>query len=190
MKRILVAFPFILFISLAFFLGIGENSVTITVLGYSRVYDRSAFVGLIIFRYTISVLFTYILIYSENSYVDIIEAISSFRIAHPFNSILMLINRLSTRLMQDYEKMVIAAKTKGAFDHRGPSELIVKIRILARILTRATNMSNTVSNTLIARGFMGKFSSTTRRWNSEGMSIVIIAASLFIAITSIPWLRS
>lgn len=186
-RRILVTLP-IVFILAILLLIVLEDDVTFNLLGFCRTYTPFQFAFLNAYRFTISVAHSSILLESEGSNIEIIDAIGSFKLLKGLLSILLLIHRIASRLQYDYNKMILAASTKGVNLHSG-FQLFFKLRIMGRLLTRAILYSDSIGYTLTARGFQGEFNSNTRNWSSEGISVAILVVLCSLLFVLIPILR-
>ena len=165
------------------------NEIPINIFGYERVYNKLGFILLIAYRFSVIVLYNYMLLHSEPSHTIIIEALAGFRLSSFFVTILLLIKKLSTRIADDYGKMEEAAKIKGAFTRNFLFSNFTRLIIFSRIFSRTIRYSQSISKTLSARGFNDYFSPTTRPWTSEGITMFCFAAGFFVMITIIPWMR-
>jgi energy-coupling factor transporter transmembrane protein EcfT len=186
--RIIVTLPIVILLGLIVLLVIDKN-VTFDIFGFERTYTPFQFAFLNAYRFTISVAHTSVLLESERSNIVIIDALGSFRLGRALISILLLIHRISSRLQQDYNKILLAGQSKGIIDKKGISLLFFKIKILSRLLTRSLIYSETIAYTLTARGFHGNFRSTSRGWASEGVTAATIAILCSLLFVSIPFLR-
>jgi energy-coupling factor transporter transmembrane protein EcfT len=188
-KRLIFPFILILFVSFVLYLGIEGSEVPINIFNYHRTYTKEGFIGLIIYRYMTIILFNFMLLHSEPSHTDIIEALASFRLGTSIITILLLIKRISTTVSSDLAKMSFAAQSKGAFGKNPARNIFVRMQILGRTLVRSVSHSESISKSLIARGFHDNFVPTIRPWSSEGVSVTILSGILCVCITVIPWLR-
>ena len=141
------------------------------------------------------------LLHSESSHTDIIEALASFKLGKGLISLLLLIQRISVRLTENYQKMYLAAESRGAFSKSLVNKWTIinfqgiikntyfRLTILGRTIARAASQSKTIGKSLTARGFHDTFQPTIRDWTSEGITITLLALALFINITIVPWIR-
>ncbi|MHA2168523.1 MAG: CbiQ family ECF transporter T component [Candidatus Kariarchaeaceae archaeon] len=187
-RRILVTLPLVFVLALIVFLVL-ENKVELHIFQFSRTYSPFQFAFLNAYRFTISVAHTSILLESEGSNIEIIDALASFRWGRGLVSILLLVHRIATRLQYDYSKMTDAANTKGMLSKGGITLFFLKLRVMGRVLSRAMIYSDSIGYTLTARGFHGDISETSRDWSSEGVTLLILAILFSILFVMIPFLR-
>ena len=189
LKRIFFTLPMLLIICFVMYFALQTDIVPIRIFGYTRPYTKVGFIILIAYRFSVIVLYNYMLLHSEPSHTIIIEALAGFRLGGFFVTILLLIKKLSTRISDDYSKMEEAAKIKGAFSRNIVITNFIRLLILARIFSRTIKYSQSISKTLSARGFHDHFSPSTRPWTSEGLTMFMFAVVFFILISIIPWVR-
>ena len=187
-RRILITLPIVLLLSITILLVIDED-VTFNILGFSRTYSPFQFAFLNAYRFTISVAHSSMLLESEGSNIEVIDALASLRIGKGLIAILLLVHRIASRLQYDYNKMILAANTKGFHNKRNLSTIFFKLRVMGRILTRSLIYSDSIGYTLTARGFGGDFRPSTKNWSSEGIAGAILAILCSITFVCIPFFR-
>ena len=165
LRRILVTLPLVFLLAIMVYIVLDED-VTLHIFQFSRTYNPFQFAFLNAYRFTISVAHSSILLESEGSNIEIIDALASFRWGKGLVSILLLVHRIATRLQYDYSKMIIAANTKGLFRKGGIALFFLKLRVMGRVLSRGMVYSDSIGYTLTARGFHGDISTTSRDWSS------------------------
>ncbi len=179
--RILVLLPFSLIISLFMYFSI-DKEVTVNLIVFQRVYTANEFILFNLYRFVVSAVHSSILIESEEESINLIEALASLGIFQYLVSILLLIHRLIIRLQSDFNHMLQSAQSKGYFRKSNLSRFFFKLRLMSRLLMRATIHGETIAYTLTARGFnQTGFTPSSRNWSSEGLTVlfIVILVSVF-----------
>jgi len=187
-NRIFLTIPFALLFCLSIYVFLDGNSVTLRYISYKRIYTDFEFSVLVGYRFLISVAHSTILLESEETYLEIIEALASFKVGRYLVSLLILILTISNRLSSEYSRMTLVAKAKGGFSQKSTTSIFLKLRIMSRLLARTIN-NYSVAETLSARGFTGTFYPTTRNWSSEGISMALLSILFSILFVFIGELR-
>ncbi|MCE7734529.1 MAG: hypothetical protein GPJ54_06605 [Candidatus Heimdallarchaeota archaeon] len=187
-KKFLLSTPFIIIVVIVLSLSLKED-ITINLFHYHRPYSPAQFTRLIAFRFAVSSLHSVILLDSEPNTTSIIEGINAFKINQNLSSILLLINRIAGNVKQKYDRMVLAAKTRGALQMNTLQNTFFKLQLLGRILAETISQSDHIADTLTARGFDGEFTVTIRDWTSDGLTMVGIASVFWIIVLVTPLLR-
>ncbi|MCE7734525.1 MAG: hypothetical protein GPJ54_06585 [Candidatus Heimdallarchaeota archaeon] len=187
-KKFLMSTPFIIIVVIVVGLSLKED-IIIHFFHFQRPYTPAEFTRLIAFRFTISSLHSVILLDSEPNSTSIIESINAFKINQNLSSILLLINRIAVNVKQKYDRMILAARTRGALQLNTMQNTFFKLQLLGSILAETISLSDHVADTLTARGFDGEFTVTIRDWTSDGLTMVGIAVVFWILVLITPLLR-
>ncbi len=187
LKKAIYALPFSILFTLMIFFSIQED-ITVNIFNFSRTYTRLQFALLVIFRFSVSILHTTILIESVSKSIDIIEAIAGLGINETIVSVLLLIDRISRKVQSDVNAKLLAARARG-FTSKGFNSIIFRMRIYGNVFIKLSRYSDSLSDSLTARGFGGAFSHTGRGWSSDGIAVVLLGISLSVFTISIPLMR-
>lgn len=185
--RILALLPFSVVITVLLYLSI-DKEVTVNLILVKHTYTPKEFIVFNFYRFIVSMIHSSILIESEDEATNLIDALASFQIFQYVVSILLLIHRLIMRLQMDYNKMVHSAQSKGYLKRSPISRFYFKLRLMSRLLTKATIYGETIGYTLTARGFNQEgFTSITRSWTSEGLTVLYIVSVICLFSISLPF---
>lgn len=187
-KKFLLSTPFIVMVVIVVGLSLKEE-ITINLFHFSRTYTPMEFTRLIAFRFAVSSMHSVILLDSEPNTTSIIESINAFKINQNLSSILLLINRIAVNVKQKYDRMILAAKTRGALQLNTIRNTFFKLQLLGSILAETISLSDHIADTLTARGFDGEFTVTIRNWTSDGLTIVGITSVFWVLVLITPLLR-
>lgn len=185
--RILALLPFSAVITIFLYFSI-DKEVTVNLLLFKHTYSPNEFIIFNLYRFSVSMIHSSILIESEEDATNLIDALASFNIFQYLVSILLLIHRLIMRLQDDFKKMVHSAKSKGYMQRSPISRFYFKLRLMSRLLTKATIYGESIGYTLTARGFNQQgFTSTTRNWTSEGLTVLYIISVISLFSITLPF---
>jgi energy-coupling factor transporter transmembrane protein EcfT len=185
--RILFMMPFSILISTFLYLGIKED-IRVNLLLFHREYSPEEFIIFNLYRFIVSMIHSSILIESEDEATNLIDALASFRVFQYVVSILLLIHRLITRLQFDFKQMLDSAKSKGYLHQSTLPRFFFKLRLMSKLLTKATIYGETIGYTLSARGFNQEgYTSITRNWTSEGLTVLYIVLVISLFSLSLPF---
>lgn len=187
LKKALYSLPFSVLFTIMIFFSI-QGDIIVNIFYFSRTYTRLQFASLVIFRFSVSILHTTILIESVSKSIDLIEAIAGLRINPTIVAILLLIDRISRKVQSEVNSKLLAARARG-FTSKGFDSIIFRMRIYANVFIKLSRYSDTLSDSLTSRGFGGAFSYSGRGWSSDGLTVVLIGISLSIFTISIPLMR-
>lgn len=186
-KKALYSLPFSILFTLMIYFSI-QGDVIVNIFSFNRTYTRLQFATLVIFRFSVSILHTTILIESVSKSIDLIEAIAGLRINPTIVAILLLIDRISRKVQSEVNAKLLAARARG-FTSKGFDSIIFKMRIYAQVFIKLSRYSDTLSDSLTARGFGGSFSQGGRGWTSDGLSVALLGIVLSLLTISIPLMR-
>ena len=187
-KKFLMSTPFIITVLIVVGISLKED-ITINIFHFSRTYTPFEFTRLITFRFAVSSMHSIILLDSEPNSTSIIEGINAFKLNQNLSSILLLMNRIAINVKQKYERMILAAQTRGALNSNGMKNTFFKLQLLGNILAETISFSDHIADTLTARGFDGEFTVTIRNWTSDGLTMVCIAGVFWLIVLVTPLLR-
>ena len=187
LKKALYSLPFSIIFTIMIYFSI-QGNVIVNIFYFSRSYTKLQFASLVIFRFTVSILHTTILIESVSKSIDLIEAIAGLGINDTIVSILLLIDRISRKVQSEVHTKLLAARARG-FKSKGFNSIIFRMRIYANVFVKLSRYSDALSDSLTARGFRGSFSQSGRSWSSDGIAVALLGISLSIFTISIPLMR-
>lgn len=185
--RIIILLPFSLIISLFMYISL-DKEVTVNLIVFQRVYTANEFILFNLYRFIVSSIHSSILIESEDGSINLIEALASLGIFQYLVSILLLIHRLIIRIQSDFTNMLQSAQSKGYLQKSGPKRFYFKLRLMSRLLMRATVHGETIAYTLTARGFnQSGFTPSSRNWTSEGLTVLFVVLLVSVFSLTLPF---
>ncbi len=162
LSRIAIAIPFVVLVVIVVYIGFeGTNFSFALKLG---------------FRYFVSITHSSILLESEPSYFELIEALRGLKIPSSITTTLLISLRLASRLWEDYSTMKSAIASRGAPLSFGITKSWGRVLNTYRILlsnlsNKGLKYSKSLNLALEERGFHGILNAPVEPFTSEGLTM-------------------